>query len=456
MADQGIYKYTTAIQLKILAVLWRDEQSYNLYRETIKPKYFSKAIHIDLCRIIFDYKEKYKKSPTLDVLVEEVTTMCSKTATKKKVENDYLDAIDKMSQMDLFDIDYIKDKILSFGKRQALVDAVIESAEILEKKPNTEYNKIEKIVRDAMLVGENTNDLGTDLYENVEERFMSYLSDEDVIERIPTGMNKLDELLKGGGGKGELIVVTASPGLGKTTTLITMGASAIENGYNVLHVSLENNEKQILKNYDVRLLKKNVEYIKENLDKSLQAFTNIKRYRKGILKVKKYPTKSVTTNTIRGLLDQLKVVENFVPDVVIVDYGAILKPLNNYSDKRNCIEENYEELRAIADDYNVVLYTGAQANRGALSKKVVTKADLAECFAISNIADVMVCLCQTLKEKANSEMRLFLTKVRDSADGLMLKGRILYDIKKVEFDEVVDMNAQDNDSDDEEDTEDDW
>lgn len=456
MSEQGIYKYTTAVQLKILAILWRDEQSYTLYRETIKPKYFSKGIHIDICRIIFDYHDKYKMAPTLDALVEEVTFMCDKTSSKKKVEDDYLDAIDTMARMELYDIDYIKDKILSFGKRQALVDAIIESADILEKKPDAEYVKIEKLIKDATLVGENVNDLGVGLYENIEERFLSYGKEDDVIERIPTSLTKLDELLNGGGGRGELLCVTASPGLGKTTTLITIGASAIEHGYNVLHISLENDERQILRNYDCRLLKKSVDYIADNVTNSCSALLNIQKYRRGDLRIKRYPTKTITVQTIRSLLDQLKTVEKFIPDVLIVDYGAILKPLNNYADKRNAIEDNYEQLRAIACDYDVVLWTGAQANRGALSKKVVTKADLAECFAISNICDVMVCLCQTLKEKANNEMRMFLTKVRDSADGLMLKGSINYDIKKMEFDEIVDMTNNDNNEDEGEDDNDGW
>ena len=148
MAD-GVYKYTTQIQLKILTLLWRDDSSYNVYRETIKPRYFSKNIHIDLCRILFDYREKYGNSPTFDVLVEEVAQMCDKSKTKQKLEEDYYEAITQMAEMELYDIEYIKDKILSFGKRQALVDAVLESADILEKKPETEYGKIEKLVSDA-------------------------------------------------------------------------------------------------------------------------------------------------------------------------------------------------------------------------------------------------------------------------------------------------------------------
>lgn len=453
--SEGIYKYTPTVQLKILALLWRDAQSYTLYKETIKPKYFTKSTHIDLCRIIFDYYDKYKKCPTKDALVEEVSLMCSKTSSKQKIIDDYLSTINTMSELNLEDIDYIKDKILSFGKRQALVDAVLESAEILEKKPDTQYNQIEKIVKDAILVGEDVNDLGIDLYDNIEERFNSYLEEEDVIERIPTGIDKLDWCLGGGVGRGEMLVTLAPPGRGKTTTLISMGGNAVDEGYNVLHISMENNEKQIMRNYDMRLLEKDIEYIKANVQSSISAMMNIKKYKKGRLKIKRYPARSASVRTIRNLLDQLKTVEEFVPDVLIVDYGAILKPSFNFADKRNSIETIYEELRAVATEYDLALLTGAQGNRGALSKRVVTMADLAECFAIANTADIMVCLCQTQKEKINGDMRMFLSKVRDSADSMILKGKIMYDIKKITMDEIVDQTAEAEDEDAEDDNDDD-
>lgn len=444
MANLGVYKFTEQIQLKILALLWLDNTSFNMYQDVIQPKYFSNPVHVDLCRFIFDYREKYKIAPTLEVLVEESVETCERVKAKSPLLKEYLNCIEKMAKSDLTDEDYIKNKIVSFGKRQALVDAVLESANILEKEPETKYGDIEKVVKDALLVGENTTDLGIDLFENIEERFLSYLNEDDVIERIPTSIEKLDFVLGGGLGRTEMGVVVAAPGRGKTTTLISIGAAAVEEGYNVLHISLENNEKQIARNYDVRLLGKNKEYIGENFDKSTLAMRNIQKYRKGQLRIKKYPTKTVTTKTIRALLDKYKTIQNFVPDVLIIDYGALLKPLSHFSDKRNAIESNFEEMRAIADDYNLALWSAAQGNRGALSKKVVTMGDLAECFAIANITDIMVCMCQTLQEKKKGELRMFLPKIRDNADSMMLLGRIWYDIKKIEMDEIGTNNEEEN------------
>lgn len=449
MADAGIYKFTAQVQLKILALLWRDEKSYSTYKEVIKPKYFSKSIHIDICRIIFDYYDKYKTSPTKDVLVEEVTNICEKTKSKQKLLEDYLQTVNSMAELELYDAEYLTDKIISFGKRQALVDAILESADILEKEPAAQYSKIEKLTKNALMVGEGINDLGIDLYDGIEERFIGYLNSEDVIERVPTDMEVLDHCLNGGLGRTEMGVVVAAPGLGKTTTLVSIGGAAVENGYNVLHISLENNEKQILRNYDMRLLRRNIDYIKDNVDKSISAMLNIRKYRKGNLKIKKYPAKTITVNTIRAYLDQLKAVEGFVPDVLIIDYGMLIKSMQNYSDKRNSIESAYEEIRALADDYNCAVWTAAQGNRSALSKKIVTMADLAECFAIANTADVMICLCQTKKEKLSGIMRLFLAKIRDNADSLILKGKIMYETKKLEFTEIVDQSDEDSEEEDE-------
>lgn len=444
MANPGSYYYTQRIQLKILALLWLDSNAFSLYQDVIRPKYFTNSIFVDICRILFDYYNRYKIAPTLDVLVEEVADICDQSKQKSQILQDYLNYIEQMATVRLDDADYIKDKILSFGKRQALVDAVYESATILEREPETQYIKIEQLVRNALLVGENANDLGINLFENVEERFLSYATEDDVIERIPTGIEKLDMVLGGGLGRTEMGIVVAAPGRGKTTTLVSIGAAAVEAGYNVLHVSLENNEKQIARNYDVRLLQKNREYIENNVDKALAAMLNIQRYRKGQLRIKKYPTKTATVKTIRALLDKYKTVQKFVPDVLIVDYGAILKSSVSYADKRNAIESNYEELRAVADEYNVALWSAAQGNRGALSKKLVTMSDLAECFAIANIADVMACICQTIREKVKGELRLFLPKIRDSADTMVLAGRIQYDIKKIEMFDIVTEKEEDD------------
>lgn len=436
--------------------MWTDITYYSLYRDCVKPKYFQKAIHIDLCRIIQNYQEKYGKSPTKEVLIEEIRSMCSKSKPKQKLENDFLDCIDRLSDMDFSDYDYVKDKIVSFGKRQAMIEAIMESAEIIENaRDDADFMKIDKLVQTAQMVGEDVNDLGVDYWDNYESRIYGYNESEDVIERFPTGMGVIDNILKGGVGRTEMFVVLAPPGKGKTTTMINIGSENLKMGSVVVHFSLENNEKQVIRNYDQRMLNKSIDYIKDNSEECVAALGRRKKYSSGgRLFVKKYPTKGATVDTLKMYIRRLQLIYGVQVDMIIVDYGAILKCKQSYSDKRNTIETNYEDLRALADELNVAMITGAQGNRSSLSKKVVTIEDLAEAFAIANIADEVFALCQTIREKQEGKIRGFLTKSRDGADQILLSGEINYETKRINFLEDISSSLADEENEEEDDDED--
>ena len=454
--DTAVFNFTPSVQEKILALAWTDMTYYSLYRDCVKPKYFQKAIHIDLCRIIQNYQEKYGKSPTKEVLTEEIRSMCDKSKTKQKLENDFLDCLDRLSDMDFSDYDYVKDKIVSFGKRQAMVEAIMESAEIIENaKDDSDFLKIDRLVQKAQMVGEDVNDMGIDYWDNYEGRIYGYNESEDVIERFPTGMGAIDGILKGGVGRTEMFVVLAPPGKGKTTTMINIGAENLKTGAVVVHFSLENNEKQVIRNYDQRILNKSIDYIKDNSEECVAALGRRKKYSSGgRLFVKKYPTKGATVDTLKMYVRKLEIIYGVSVDMVIVDYGAILKCKQSYSDKRNTIETNYEDLRALADELDVALVTGAQGNRSSLSKKVVTIEDLAEAFAIANIADIVFALCQTIREKQENKIRGFLTKSRDGADQILLAGEINYETKRMNFTEDISSTLADEEDSEEEDDDD--
>lgn len=448
----GVYQFSGEFQAKLLALLWREPKAYATYKSAVKPAYFESEVDIDLCRLIFDYEEQYHKSPTQTALIEEVGRLCHTTRSKGKNIKLYLDRVQYLSTVEVPEAEYIRDRVVEFGKHQALSQVVVNATDILLKNQTGKYQQLESDMRQALSVGEDTSDLGVGIFDNVRERFVGYIQAPDVIERIPTGMKALDKVLGGGVGRSEMCVIIAPPGRGKTTTLISMSANAVLSGYNVLHISLENNESQILRNYDVRILGHTLDELKDNVEGSIEAMNIIHEQVKGDLRVKKYPTKTATVSTIRNLVDQLILVDDWHPDVITVDYGAILASEHDYKDKRSGIEEVYESLRALADEYDVALYTAAQGNRSSLAKKVVTTMDLAECFAIANIADICVALCQDGREKAQGIMRGFVAKNRDNSDGMILTGTINYNIKRLDFtDEVSDAeqyNIDDSSDDD--------
>jgi len=429
--SSNVYNFTVTFQERILGLLWRDFSSYALYSNVIKPKYFETDVHIDICRMIGDYYKKYQQQPTYDALVEEVRVMCNKLKTKAPMYNKYMDCINNMSEMDLSDYAYVKDRVTEFGKRQALVEAVMNSADVIEK--SGDYEIIRKIIDDALLVGSDISDLGLDYFDDIKGRIHLYETGDDDVQRFPTGISpELDRSMNGGLGRGEQGVVIAPPGVGKTITLINIGANAVRLGFNVAHYSFEMSDKQISRRYDRCFLDKNLDYIRENIPAVTEAIQNIAFHCKGNLIIKRYPTKGATVNDIRSNLTQLRIQKNFTPDVIIIDYPDIMKASVSYTEKRHVLESIYEDCRALATEFNCAVWVASQTNRTALSKKVITMEDLAEAFTgKAGTADFMVALCQTLEEKEDGIMRLFLAKQRDGKSSETIPIGIFYENMKM-------------------------
>ncbi|MMZ43658.1 Replicative DNA helicase [compost metagenome] len=428
-----VYQFAEGFQLKILAMMARDKSFYASYRDVLQPKYFRKDVHIDVARILHDFYEdelvraQHKKTPinapSVEVLFEEIRKLLKNNEKKSKLRHQYEDCIADIVDVDLSDAEYIKDSVVKFGKDSAMRHAIMDSVNDLEKG---DFDTIYERIGEALRIGDDLSDLGVDFFEEASERIEQYQKGGDGTRRIPTGLSGIDKVTRGGLGNGELGVVIAPPNRGKSFALINIGAGAIMEGYNVVHYTLEMPERQVAKRYDNRLIKRDLDYMKDNPEKTLMALMNIQKINKGKLIIKKYKTNECSVNSIRSHLTRLKMEKGFVPDLIIVDYGDLLQPRRTYSDKRFELESIYLDLRDLGDEFSCPVWTASQANRGALDKKIITLADLAEAFNKANIADFMVALCQTVEEKRDLIMRWHIAKFRDGEANITLDGDIDY------------------------------
>jgi replicative DNA helicase len=265
------------------------------------------------------------------------------------------------------------------------------------------------VIDDALKLGCD-NEMGYDYLADFEQRFLKKAR-----SPVSTGWPDIDDIAKGGLGKGELGVVVAPTGAGKSMVLVHLGAQAIKQGKNVLHYTLELADTIVAGRYDAAITGvelKNLAVFKEKI------YDEIKDI-EGKLIVKEYPTRSASIQTIKNHVEKLKR-RDFVPDMIIVDYGDLIKPENSRKDeKRHQLETIYEELRGIAQICECPLWTASQTNRSGLNAEVITMESISEAFNKCFVADFIFTVSRTVEDKNTNTGRIFVAKNRNGPDGLV-------------------------------------
>jgi hypothetical protein len=202
---------------------------------------------------------------------------------------------------------------------------------------------------------------------------------------------------------------------GKSMMLVHLGAQAMKQGKNVVYYTLELGDTVIGRRFDSCL----TGYPLKGLNLAKEEVLEKVRQVPGKLIIKEYPTKTATTETIRNHLKKLEQ-RDFKVDMIIVDYGDLLKPVSVQREKRNELEGIYEELRGIAAETKCPLYTASQTNRSGLNAEVVTMESISEAFNKCFVADFIFSLSRTATHKQNNTGRIFIAKNRNGPDGIIL------------------------------------
>ena len=365
---------------------------------------------------IFNYKEEYKVHPSIEIITTILRTdIAQENALVQKQVRDFFA---RMAKTSVQDTEYIKNAAVDFCKKQVLKEAIIKSIPLLKK---SSFEDVQKLINDAMKLGTD-NDCGYYYLKDFEKRF-------ELIARDPvsTGWSAIDKLCKGGLGNGELGVVIAPTGAGKSMALVHLGAQVLEQGKNVVHYTLELADTVVATRYDSCITGIDLEEI---YNKKEEVYEDIKDI-KGQLIIKEYPTKSAGVSTIRAHLDKLKQ-RGIVVDTIIVDYGDLLRAKMPKDEKRHQLESIYEELRGLAQENSCPVWTASQTNRSGLNAEVITMDSISEAFNKCFVADFIFSLSRTVEHKNENGGRLFIAKNRFGPDGLVYP--IFMDTSNVKID----------------------
>ena len=339
--------YGWGFQVKVLAAMFTDRLFLQQISDIIRAEYFESDANSWLLDIILTHFREYKTPPSKDVLKVKIT----------EIENDILKATvleqlkDVFRYMESDDLTFVKDEILKFCKNQEIKQAIMDSVSLLK---HGNFDEIKSKIDSAMKAGADTN-IGLEYVTDVATRY-----NEAARHTITTGWDVIDDLMDGGLAPGELGVVMAPAGIGKSWLLINIGANAVKDGKTVIHYTLELNENYVGQRYDsvfTGIPAQNLKNYREDIESKMLTL-------KGDLIVKYFPTKSVGVMGLKAHIEKT-IMLGKKPDLVIVDYGDLLK-VNIKKDKHEALEDLYEELRGMAGEYEIPVWTASQAGRSAL------------------------------------------------------------------------------------------
>ena len=402
MTEQdNLAKFGQSFQSKVVSALLTDEKFLDTLSEILNPRFFESEANKWIVGEIADYHEEFRKPPTLDVFKAQVS----------KLDNDVLKTtiVEQLrhifTQVGNVDLDYIKKEFTSFCRNQNLKNVILQSVDLL-KAGN--FDRIKDLVDKAMKVGTET-DLGHDYIEDYDIRA------EDVKrDTVPTDWSPINDLMDGGLGPGELGVVVAPSGVGKTWILTALGASAVRQGLSVVHYTMELSENYVGQRYDTVFTKIPSAELKGKKDEVKGKIENLK----GKLLIKYFPPKGVSVKKLQQHIDKMIATDN-KPDVIIVDYADLLLSYSNKSDSTYAEQGGvYIDLRGMSGELGIPIWTASQTNRSAIDSEVIEADKIADSYAKVMNADFIMSWSRKSKDKLNNTARAHIMKNRFGPDGI--------------------------------------
>lgn len=399
--QDNLQRYGQSFQSKVVSSLLTDGKFLDTLTDIVNSKFFESETNKWIVDEIIDYHRLYRKPPTLDLFKVKVSQLENPILEKTVVDQ----LRNVFTQIGTVDLDYIKDEFKSFCINQNLKQVILKSVDLLKLG---DYDRIKEEVDKAMKVGVELN-LGMDYKLDFDSRY-----DEEDRTTVPTGWAPIDDLMNGGLGGGELAVVVAPSGVGKTWLLTCIGAHAASLGKRVAHYTMELSEKYVGARYDTVFTQIASCELKDRRDEVKEKIMKLQ----GNLTIKYFPPKSVSTKQIELHIDQMTAA-GYKPDLIIIDYADLMMSSSGRNDSTYQEQGGvYIELRGLSGMHGIPIWTASQTNRSAIDSEIIEADKIADSYAKVMNADFIMSWSRKAKDKLNNTARAHIMKNRFGPDGI--------------------------------------
>jgi replicative DNA helicase len=244
--------------------------------------------------------------------------------------------------------------------------------------------------------------------------------DEDFRHPIPMGLPGIDRLLKGGLAKGEIGVILAPTGVGKTTILTKIANTAFNHGYNVLQVFFEDNPKIIQRKHFTLWTGIEPDNLVLHKDKVMDKIHEIKETMQNRLVLRKLPSDTMTMLQIKNQVRKM-IADGIKIDLIMLDYIDCVLPENPNKDEWKSEGSVMRQFEAMCHELSLVGWTATQGNRSSISSEVVTTDQMGGSIKKAQVGHVIISIAKTLQQKEMNLATIAITKSRLGKDGVVFE-----------------------------------
>jgi len=415
-------------QMRLTTQILTDRKFANSIVDIIDPNYFEDPQLKIIIATIKDAKKEDDVIPDFGGIGIRLSERINDEVDRRYV----LKVLDNLKETTLNDTHKVQDIAMRFCKQQELKKSIKEIQRIIDKGNLEDYEKCENILRKALEHGDNKDD-GIDVFDDIK----SVLRD-DFRNPIRTGINGLDEYMDGGISKGELGVVLAALGVGKSTIITKMANTAVSDGYNVVQIFFEDSPKIIQRKhlacwsgYEINDLPKHDQEIQSMCDE-------MSKNNKGKLILKKFPSDSTTMPIIKTYLRKL-IAKGFKPDIIFIDYIDCVQPSRQYDDANVGEATVMRQCETMISELDLACFVAIQTNRSAIKSELVDTDQMGGSIKKAQIGHFILSIARPMEKKDTKKANAVILKSRFGRDGIVFED-ILFDNARVEID-FTDNNA---------------
>jgi len=399
-----------SFQQSLIKAIVEDKKYAESIIDVLETKFFENASFKFIIENIKELYKTYNRIPDYNTLAQKIMVEGGNKETSK-VHLDTLESIKDNEDQ----IAYVKDTALNFCKQQNLKRELKSVQNIIESGEFEAYNKIEQIIQKALQIGI-TNDEAHDVFFDIDGAL-----EKDFRHPLPTGIVGVDNLLKGGLGIGELGIVLAPTGTGKTTLLTKFANTAYNLGYNVVQIFFEDNPGNIKRKHYTIWSDIAPDEQPEFKDLVKEKVEDAQSRSTGTLKLLKLASDNVTVSEIKNKIRKMNS-DGIKVDLLVLDYVDCIS-----SDKSTNGEEWKGEgsvmrsLESMTGEFGMAIWTATQGNRESISSEVVTGDQMGGSIKKAQIAHVILSIGKTLEQKEHNLATLTLLKSRIGKDGVVFQ-----------------------------------